>query len=384
MPGQHAKLSPSAAARWLHCTAAPTLEETFPETSSEYAYEGTLAHALAELFLTKHFTRMRKTTFDKNLEAIKEDPLYTEAMLEHCTQYRDYVAEQYYALPKDTTFVEVEKQVDLAEYIPDGYGKCDCVLISDRSLHVIDFKYGKGVPVDAEQNPQLMLYALGALKVYEPVYDIDLVAMTIFQPRLDSISTYEISAEDLSAWGEGIKETAKEAFNGPGVFAPGEDTCRFCKAKAICKARADRNLELTKYDFADPLVLSPEEIADILTKLKEFDSWSKDIKDYALEEAKNGQEYPGWKLVEGRSNRIYSDREKVLALLLERNFNRDEITELIGITALEKSIGKKAVEDILGDLIIKPEGKPALAPLSDKRAAISSIQSAINDFSEGE
>ncbi len=386
MARKHAMLAPSACARWSVCTAAPTMEADLPDISTPYSLEGTHAHSLAELLVTKHFTRMRKSTFDKRLAELQEGEYYTPAMLEHCTAYRDLVTEFYLELKGETEpFVDIEKRVHFDEYVPEGFGSCDCILIGDDTLHVIDFKYGAGVPVSAQDNPQLMLYALGAMLEYELVYDFEHIKMTIHQPRLDSISTAEITADELRAWAEALRPIAQEAYEGPGTFAPGEDTCRFCKARATCRARAEANLELARYEFAQPATLDHDEIAEILGRVAELKSWAKDVEDYALEEARDhGVEFPGWKLVEGRSNRRYADQDAVRQRLIDAGWDIAAITEtsLLGITAMERAIGKKVFDTELEDLIIKPAGRPTLVPVSDRRPALNSTQSAVEDFSE--
>lgn len=384
MGRDHAKLSPSSSHRWMVCTASANLEDKIPDVETVYSREGTLAHSLAELLLTKHFTVMRKSTFDKRLKEIQAHELYTAAMLDLCTDYRDKIIEFVNAMP-ETPFIDIEKRVDLSEVVPEGFGSCDCILIGSDLLHVIDFKYGAGVPVSAEGNPQLMLYALGALLEYELAYDFETVRMTIYQPRLDSISTAELSADELRTWGEALRPIAQEAFDGPGEFCPGESTCRFCKVRATCRARADANFELAKYEFAQPATLDHDEIAEILGRVAELKSWAKDVEDYALEEARDhGVEFPGWKLVEGRSNRRYADQDAVRQRLIDAGWDIAAITEtsLLGITAMERAIGKKVFDTELEDLIIKPAGRPTLVPVSDRRPALNSTQSAVEDFSE--
>lgn len=366
----HAKLSPSSAARWLSCTAAPTMEESFPDESSEYAEEGIQAHLAAELYLKK-WTGERKHIG----AAVKAMP---EAMKAHARAYVDYIGEQLNAMPVGT-FVDVERLVDFSEFVPEGFGTCDCLLACDGILHVIDYKYGRGVTVEAKDNPQLMLYALGALLLYRYVWEIETVRMTIFQPRLDHISYHEMKADDLMAWGESIRDKAEEAFYGPGNFAPSEQACRFCKARFRCQARTGKAFELANYEFAKANTLSNEAIADILERLKEFEAWAKDIKDHALEYVKDGGTIPGWKLVQGRSNRQYKDKEAVIERLGKNFYPREQVTELIGITKLEEKIGKDVVNHLLSDLIMKPSGKPTLVPENDKRPA---YNEAAEDFKE--
>jgi len=252
-------------------------------------------------------------------------------------------------------------------------------------LEIVDLKFGKGVPVSAEDNPQMRLYGLGALNQYDCLYDIRTVAMTIMQPRLDSVSTEELAADVLVAWGdEDVKPRAQLAYKGEGEPVAG-DHCRFCKVKAVCRARAELNLEMAKYDFQDPPLLSHDEIADILFKAEELRAWASDVQAYALDQAENhGVKFPGWKLVEGRSNRKYLDEEKVAETLTAAGYEEDRlfIKSLLGITAMEKFIGKKKFAELLKELVVKPAGKPTLVPESDKRPEINSAAAAAEDFKE--
>lgn len=382
MPGQHAVLSASGASRWMACPPSARLEEQFPESQSPYAEEGTLAHSLCDLLLRKQFTVMKPSAYKRELKKIQANDFYCQAMMDHCEDYRDFVVEMYHASPG--SIIASELKVDFSAYVPEGYGTCDCVIIADDVMRVIDMKYGQGVPVSAVNNPQLMLYALGAYLEYELIYNIKSIQMTIYQPRLDSISTFDVYVDDLLAWAEQIKPVAQEAFDGDGEFFAG-DHCRWCRAKAVCRARAEKNLELAKHDFAKPQTLSDEELADVLKAAEELSSWAKDVAEYALAQVRDhGKQYAGWKLVEGRSNRIYKDQDAVMETLLLSGFDRAIITEtnLLGITKMEKAIGKKKFSELLAGLIDKPAGKPTLVPESDKRPEIQSEASAIEDFKE--
>jgi len=272
--------------------------------------------------------------------------------------------------------------------VPDGFGTGDVVIISDGVLEVIDLKYGKGVPVSAEGNSQTRLYGLGAIATYMMLYDFLTVRMTIIQPRLDITSTEELRVDELMTWAQNeLMPKAKLAYAGEGEFCAG-DHCKFCKAKATCKARADYNLELAKYDFQDAFLLSKEDIAEVLARADQLKAWVTDIETYALEQARDhGERFPGWKLVEGRSNRKYTDEEQVAKTLTDAGYEEVKIykpQELLGITAMEKVLGKKQFGELLSDLVVKPAGKPVLVPESDTRPEINSLQSAINDFSEAE
>ena len=301
----------------------------------------------------------------------------------YCTdEYCSYVMEQLTEAKthcKDPQ-VLVEQRLDFSKWIPEGFGTGDCLIVADDVLHIIDFKYGLGVLVEAEDNPQMMCYALGALDIYDGIYDITSVKMTIFQPRRENVSTFTIKKEDLLKWADDfLKPTAELAFNGEGEFKAG-DHCTFCKAKATCRKRAEYNLELAKYDFEMPASLSETEIAAILPKIDDLTAWAADIKEYALQQALSGTEYPGFKVVEGRANRKYTDEEAVAFVVKDNGYDPYE-KKLLGITAMTSLLGKKKFEELLGALITKPQGKPTLVPASDKRPALNTAK---DDFSEEE
>lgn len=382
----HAILSPSGAHRWLSCTPSARLEQQFPDKAGEAAAEGTLAHSLGELILKLKLKKISKQVYQRDFKKIETNELYDHAMQEHAESYSVFVLERYYEAQSHTkdAVIYLEHKLNLTEYVPEGFGTGDCVIIADGTMEIIDLKYGKGVLVTADNNKQMMLYALGALKDFNFVYDIDKVRMTIFQPRIDNFSTFELSVDDLLIWAEeDLRPKAKQAFAGEGEFNPGTH-CQFCKAKAVCKANADYNLELARYDFKLPELLDEDEIADILGRAKNFTNWLESVLTYALHEAINGKKWPGFKLVAGRSNRTYSDEAAVANKLLEKGFAEDLIykRELLGITAMEKAIGKKTFTEVLNELLIKPPGKPALAPLSDKREELNSLADVQKDFAE--
>lgn len=387
-PRAHAILSASGSERWLTCTPSAQLEQQFAEETSQYAEEGTLAHALAQLHLEKHLGRITPAAFTKRTSKLAQDPLYTAEMPEHIATYATVAAERIaeaQTRSKDAIII-LEQRLDYSAWVPEGFGTGDLVIIADKTLEVTDFKYGKGVPVSAHENTQMRLYALGALDTYGMLYDIDKVRMTICQPRLDSVSTDEISVEALLKWGEEfVKPRAQLAIAGEGEFISG-DHCRFCRAKAQCRARAEANLALARYEFTKPPLLAVEEIAAILKQAEELSAWAGDVQTYALEQAeKHGVTFPGWKLVEGRSNRKYVDPAKIAEALLAAGFTADDIYEkpaLLGLTAMEKAIGKKTVDALPEGLIIKPPGRPTLVPESDKRPALQSAASAKQDFAE--
>ena len=380
----HALLSASGSTRWIACPPSARLEDKIPDTTSIFAEEGTFAHSLGELFLQLELGIIQKRSFNSKLKKLKESEFYSTEMEDYIAGYVALGLEKINearAKTKDAVAL-LEQRLDFSPWVPDGFGTGDLVIIADGMLEVVDLKYGKGVPVSAENNTQMRLYALGALNCFDMLYDIDTVRMTICQPRLDSVSTDEMSVEDLLAWGEEIKPIAQMAMEGEGDFAAGEH-CRFCKIKATCRARAEENLELAKYDFQKPPELTIAEIGEVLAQAEELRKWATDIQDHALEQARDhGVKFPGWKLVEGRSNRKYTDEALVAYALKAAGYKEDDIytKNILGITAMEKTLGQKKFSSLLKDLVIKPEGKPTLALESDKRPEISSAASAAEDF----
>lgn len=389
MTRKHALLSASGAYRWLACPPSARLEELFPESSSDYAAEGTAAHALAELKLQHALGLIDEETYLERSSNFEENSDYwSVSMNDYIDDYVSMVVERVNEARNRSKDAQVllEQRLDFSEWVPDGFGTGDVVIIADDIMEVIDLKYGRGVPVSAEDNAQMRLYALGALALFGDLYDIKTVKMTIIQPRLDSISTDEITAGMLLWWADGeLRRRAKLAYDGEGEFKAG-DHCRFCRARAGCRARAEANLELAKMEFRQPPLLTEEEIATVLARADELKAWVADVSDYALDQAVNhGVEYPGWKLVEGRSNRKYTD-EKAVAETLERaGYTEEDIYQktVWGITAMERNLGKKRFLELLKDLVIKPAGKPVLVPESDKRPEINSAASAAADFQEG-
>ena len=386
--GAHAILSPSGAHRWMSCTPSAQLERRFQDEQSDYAAEGTFAHRLADLRLSRAIANTTKpSVYKKQLTELKQDSWYDTSLEEFVEQYVTQVTEIFLTTKKKCkdTLVLLEQKLDFSEWVPGGFGTGDVVIISDDTLEVIDLKYGKGVPVSAEGNAQTRLYGLGAIRTYEMIYGFSKVRMTIIQPRLDSISTEELTVDELLKWAEEeVKPKALLAKLGEGEFVAG-DHCRFCRARATCRARAEANLELAKHDFADAFLLSHDEIAEILGKAEELVRWASDVKAYALDQAMNHEvKFPGWKLVEGKSNRKYSDEIAVANTLIEAGYEEDNLytRSLLGITAMEREVGKKKINQLLGELIIKPSGKPTLVPESDKRPEINSTDAAKADFSE--
>lgn len=381
----HAKLSASGSHIWLNCTPAIRMSEGIPDRSTVFTEEGTLAHRLAELQIRRLYGLISESYYEDCLKLVKASQFYTPELVGYVLAYTDWIEEIYNAVKAQSADHEIltEQRLDFSAWVPGGFGTGDVVIIADGVLTVIDLKYGKGVPVDAFQNPQLMLYGLGAYDSFSLSNDISQIRMIVNQPRLDSISEYEVSVEELLKWGEEVvKPRAEMAMKGEGEAHPG-DWCRFCKCKATCRARAEEALEIAKYEFRDPPLLEDEEISDILGRAGRILSWISDVKEYAQEEAKHGRQWPGWKLVEGRSNRKYSDPQEVEKRLLAAGFEKVLLykdPELLGITAMEKVVGgKKKLETLIAGLIVKPPGAPTLVPESDKRPALNTAKT---DFEE--
>ena len=371
----HAILSASGSHRWLNCTPSARLELEFENTGSEAAREGTAAHALCEHKLKRALhMRSRRPVSD-----------YDSGEMEECTDaYVDFVMEQYEAAKQvcEDPVILIEQRLDFSCYVPDGFGTGDCLIISDDRLHIIDFKYGMGVLVEAEDNPQMKLYALGALAVYDALYDIREVSMTIFQPRRENVSTWRIPVEDLKAWAENeLKPRAKMAYDGEGEYLSGE-WCTFCRAAVRCRARAEEKLKLAQTEFRMPPLLTDAEIEDILAVLPDLTKWANEITAYALDTALNrGKEWNGFKVVQGRSVRKYRDEAAVAEAAKEAGYKDIYRQSLIPLTEMQRLMGKDRFEKILGGLITKAPGRPTLVPKSDRRPAMN-VSNAINEFYE--
>lgn len=378
MSGRHALLSASSSHRWLNCPPSARLCEGYEDKGSEYAQEGTDAHSLCE-------HKLRLALGMKSTDPTDGLSFYNEEMEQCASDYAAYVLElvaEAKKICKDPV-VLIEQRLDFSRFVAEGFGTGDCVIIADGTLEIVDYKHGKGVEVSAEENPQMMLYALGALELFDGIYDIDTVRMTIFQPRRENVSVCVMAKDDLLQWAHNeLTYKAKLAYEGGGEFACG-DWCRFCKAKAVCRKRAEYNLELAKYDFAMPDTLEDAEIAAILEKADELAAWAADVKEFALQQALSGVKYDGFKVVEGRSNRKYTDENAVADAVKEAGYDPYE-PKLLGITAMEKLLGKKQFAKLLSGLVEKPRGKPALVPESDKRQEmkIEKAASAAEDFKE--
>lgn len=369
----HALLSASVSHRWLHCPPSARLEETLPDTESEAAKRGTLAHEISELKLRKVFTdKMPTRTYNAALKKFKAHALYEPVMEEHTNAYLDYVQKIVHSFPSPP-FVAIERKVDYSDYAPEGFGTSDCIIVGSRQLHVIDYKNGSGVPVPAEDNPQMKLYALGALKAFSLLFPIDTVHLAIVQPKVwAEPSEWSLSAADLLAWGEIIKPVAQQAFNGQGEYAPGSH-CGFCRARATCRARVEQMLEVGAVAPIKPPLISWEEVGVVLRRAEGIVSWYSDLKKLALAETLKGGEVRGWKAVEGRGNRSYADLDKAFAHLKEKGideallYNREPLTP----PALEDVLTKKVYKELLEEPghVIKSPGAPTLAPAEDKRPA---------------
>lgn len=380
-PRSHALLGASKAHQWLACPPSARWEEKFEDPGpSEAAAEGTLAHALAENHLSRAIAGKRRSTPKK----IKEDPLYKPAMEEHVDTYVAEVLGTLTAMREvgADPIIYLEQKLDLSSWIPDGFGTADCIIIGNGALHVYDFKYGKGVPVSAEENPQLKLYGLGALEEFSLLYDIQEVVLHIVQPRLDSITEWPVSREILEKWGKFIvKPTAEQAYAGEGEYSAGEEQCRWCLCKMACRTYNNWRLDQCKAMFTEqgeersPNELSPQEIADLLKSAEGIKKWANAVQEFAQDQAINhGVEWPGFKLVEGQSRRKIVDENKVLEILDTNGFTADQVCKLKGIGDLEDIVGKKQLADMIADYIVKPPGKPTLVPESDKRPAYGEIR----------
>ena len=367
----HAILSASASFRWLNCTPSAKLNAEIPDITTEYAKEGTDAHELAE-YKVNQLLGIKADNPTENLD-------YYNQEMEDCTDsYAQYISEQMsqYSSP----VVMVEQRLDFSRYVPGGFGTGDCIIVADDVLTVIDFKYGKGVAVEAEYNPQMMLYALGALEMFSILYDINEVKMVIFQPRIENISEFSMPVSDLMNWAENeLRPKAELAAKGEGEFCAGEH-CRFCKVKATCRKRAEYNLAIAKYDFAPPDMLEDSEIEMILERADALTAWAADVKEYALSEALKGRKWNGYKVVEGRSNRKYTNEKAVVSAVKAAGKDPYSEPKILGITEMTKLLGgRKKFEELLSKYVYKPQGKPTLVPVSDKRKEWSSAE---NDFQE--
>ena len=372
--GKHALLSASSSHRWLSCPPSARLCEQYADKASDYAAEGTEAHCLGEY-------KLKTALGIKAKDPTANLTYYSEEMNDCASGYAAYILELVEAAKNTCAdpVVLIEQRLDFSKYVHGGFGTGDCVIIADGTLHICDYKHGAGILIDATDNPQLMLYALGALELFDGIYDINEVSMTIYQPRRSNVSTYTVFKESLYQWAaEVLRPTAEIAYAGGGEYNCGE-WCQFCKAKYECRKRAERNLELAKLEFKRPPLLEDDEVESILCKIDALVSWASDLKDYALQAAISGKQWLGWKLVEGKSSRRYVNDDAVAHMVQSAGYDPYE-RKVMGITAMEKALGKTKFAELLGELVEKPQGKPTLVPEGDKRPA---IHNAKNDFMEG-
>lgn len=373
----HAKLSASGAKKWLNCPLSVKLESKIPNESSTYAEEGTKAHELSELKLRRKLNLIGNKVYADELSKLSFDC----EMDKYTDYYCNEVIRIVHKYDLNYSMVKLEERVDFSYWVPEGFGTSDVIVISNNVLEIIDLKYGKGVKVSADNNPQLMLYALGTLNDYGYLYDVKRVKLTIIQPRLDNISSFEVSIKDLYKWGSEIKPKALKAFKGEGECIVGKHCDEgFCRAKPICKAYADERLKLAKFEFKHPQELSNDDIADILEKVDGLVKWGKTVKDYALSQALQGVEFKGFKVVEGKSNRIFKiEEQEIIKILQNGGFKVEDVceTSLKSLSTLEKLLGKEDFKSILGDYVIKPAGKPTLVSIDDVRPI---FNNSVNDF----
>lgn len=388
---EHALLSASSAHKWINCPPSARLEAGLPDQAGEAAKEGTLAHAMCELKLSRLFTdkNMSTRTYNGRMKKLQEQELYSPEMDRFTDEYVDYIKEIAFGFQTSPTIM-IEKKLDYSAYAPEGFGTGDCVMLHGRELHIIDFKYGKGVPVSAEDNPQLGLYALGAIAEYGFIYPIETVSLHIVQPRINNISRQEILLANLLEWGEFVKERAALAFQGAGEFCDGPwcDSC-FCKIAGTCRHRAEHNMELMKY-AADPITgrpkepatLTDEEVGQILKRAQYLSAWVKKLEKHALDTLVGGGEIPGWKLVEGRSNRTFTDTDSAMQAAIQAGYDEALLYEKkpIPLTEMEKLIDKDTWKNTIAGYIVKPQGKPTLAPADDKRAEYRAQPTAADAF----
>ena len=390
MPDVHAMLSASGSSRWLACTKSPELESKFPNKTSDYAREGTLAHSLGELY-ARQYTGNGVPDFVKAKEEIisSEDgkKFFNVEMNEHAVAYAALIQGKLKKLKEDCedAFAELEVRVDFSQWVPEGFGTCDCAIIADDLLEIIDLKYGKGHRVEAEGNTQMRLYALGALNAYSMLYDIKQIKMTIFQPRLSNgVSSDTVTVDELLEWAEQyVKPRAQLAYTGQGEYSPSEETCKFCMAKEKCKARYEANMKL--FDECPDLdLINVEDAAKVLEQAADISAWLKDLENLVTGTLLAGDPVPGWKIVEGKSNRKITDDLKAVEALKAAGIEEALLYEkkLLSLTTLEKDFGKKLVGDALGELITKPAGKPTLARESDKRPEYNPSEAILKAFDE--
>ena len=380
----HALLSPSSASRWIHCPPSALLNAEAGDRDTVFTREGTLAHAVAELKARKYFIGMGPQKYAAALKKLKSDELWQDEMDGHTDAYLDALKD-IAATFADMPYVALEQKVDFSEYVPEGFGTADCIMIGGEVLHIVDFKYGKGVDVSAEDNPQLKLYAVGAILQYLAFYDISTIRLTIVQPRIKrEPDTWEIEARNLLRWAEDVvKPAAKLATKGEGEFAEG-DWCRWCAVRGNCRRRAEAQLELAKQDFRMPPTLTDAEVGEALTLGQRLKAWLSDLEEYALGACLDGRELPGWKAVEGRSVRAWTDQNAAFAAARAAGIPEEMLYERKPVTlaGLEKVMGKKPFAEALSGYVTTPPGKPTLVKADDRRKAITNKPTIEEDFKE--
>lgn len=374
----HALLSPSSAHRWLNCPLAPRLEATLPEKPSEYAREGTVAHSVCEITAKKKFKKVKAAEYNRVIKKLKTDAVWDDEMLHTAETYVEHLTELAMEFANEP-YIAFEVKVDISDYVPEAFGRCDCVMFGGDTLIITDYKHGKGVPVGPDENPQLMLYALGALKLYKPLFGVALkkVAVYIDQPRIGAYDGWTCTVDELLAWGESVKPKAQMAFMGFGEYHAG-DWCRFCRANGICKAQAEQQIGAFD-DFSAAVgnptaLLSPSEMGEVLKRGETLVSWYETVREKALESLLNGEKIPGYKVVEGRSTRCWTDQDKALDKLQESGVDRAVIYDSVPKTLaqLEKLLGTARFKELVGEFVTKPQGKPTLALETDSRKEFNS------------
>jgi hypothetical protein len=379
----HAKLSASGASRWATCPGSVQMEEGIPDKESVYAQEGTLAHEMSELKL-KHYLDPKgfgKRKLNAAIKKLKENELYQAEMESYTDTYVDFIKEKALSFPSNP-YIEIEKRVDFSRWVDGGFGTCDCILIHGSTLSIIDLKYGKGVPVSAEQNEQLILYALGAYDAFNLIYNLDKIELNIVQPRINNFSTWEISLTELLLWGDYFKVQAEKALGGNGELVPSAKACKFCKARDICTARAENNLSLESEIKLKPNEIPKDKLYEYISRGEDIAKWVADLKAYALDMCLKGEDVKGLKAVAGRTSRSWTNQDEAINKLIEGGIDEAIIYDKVPLTLakLEKALGKQQFTTLVGDLVVTSEGKPTLVFENDKRPAITNTVNATSIF----
>nr|DAM41651.1 MAG TPA: Protein of unknown function (DUF2800) [Caudoviricetes sp.] len=379
----HAKLSASGASRWATCPGSVQMEEGIPDKESVYAQEGTLAHEMSELKL-KHYldpNGFGKRKLNAAIKKLKENELYQAEMESYTDNYVDFIKEKALSFPSNP-YIEIEKRVDFSRWVDGGFGTCDCVLIHGSTLSIIDLKYGKGVPVSAEQNEQLILYALGAYDAFNLIYNLDKIELNIVQPRINNFSTWEISLTELLLWGDYFKVQAEKALGGNGELVPSAKACKFCKARDICTARAENNLSLESEIKLKPNEIPKDKLYEYISRGEDIAKWVADLKAYALDMCLKGEDVKGLKAVAGRTSRSWTNQDEAINKLIEGGIDEAIIYDKVPLTLakLEKALGKQQFTTLVGDMVVTSEGKPTLVFENDKRPAITNTVNATSIF----